>query len=271
MTTLPQGSVAFVTGSGRGLGRSIAERLASLGAAVVIHDQFRDSPALFGETADIDTVAAQIADKYRARTLAVTANIANVEEVQAAHAKAEAALGPITILVNAAGGDIGASGKGKPNPNDALNISAEDMRAIFDRNLIGTLTVCKVIVPGMLARERGSVVNIASVAAHLALTNEVMYGVAKAAIVFYSRCLSQTGRPHGVRVNVVSPGPTKTARFMATRVTDPAMMDEDKASLVRYGNPFEIADAVAFLSSDEAGFINGQVLPVDGGLIAHAI
>ncbi len=271
MTTLPPNSVALVTGSGRGLGRAIAERLAELGAKVAIHDQFYESPAVFGEAPNIDVVAANIATNHDTSAVAVTADIANLEQVQAALIKIEQTLGPVTILVNAAGGDIGASGKGKPNPNDALNISIEDMRAIFDRNLIGTMLVCKTVIPGMIARQRGSVVSIASVAAHVPVEQEVAYSVAKAGIVQYTRCLAKTLRVHGVRANVVSPGPTKTARFMATRTTDAEMMDDMKTSLIRYGNPGEIADAVAFLSSMEGKFISGQVLPVDGGWVAHAL
>ncbi len=271
MTTLPPNSVALVTGSGRGLGRAIAERLAELGASVAIHDQFYDSPSLFGEAPNIDVVAAHIRARHDVSTVAVTADIGKLDEVQAAVAAVEARLGSINILVNAAGGDIGAGGKGKPNPNDALNISLEDLHAIFDRNLIGTILVCKAVVPGMIERRRGSVVSLASVAAHFPVEQEVAYSVAKAGIVQYMRCLAKTLRPHGVRANVVSPGPTKTARFMATRETDPEMMNDQKQSLVRYGNPSEIADAVAFLSSNEARFVSGQVLPVDGGWIAHAL
>src|SRR5215469_13432112 len=141
------GKIALVTGSGRGLGRAMVERLAEAGADVAIHDISQQAPAEFGEATDLDDVARQIASKYGMRTVGVTADIANAEQVRAAVQRIESALGPISLLVNNAGGDIAAKG-GKPKPNDALNIPMEDVRAIMDRNLIGTMVVTRAIVPG---------------------------------------------------------------------------------------------------------------------------
>jgi 3-oxoacyl-[acyl-carrier protein] reductase len=137
--------------------------------------------------------------------------------------------------------------------------------AVMQRNFFGTMLVCRRVVPGMAAKKRGTVINFASLNAHMAVSPEVVYGCAKAAIVHYTRCLALEMRPLGVRVNAISPGPTKTARFMATRQTDPEMV-KDGTSLERYANPAEIADAVAFLASDQASFISGQVLRIDGGV-----
>ncbi len=268
-TLIPPNSVALVTGSGRGLGRKIAETLAEAGAAVVLHDQYPEAPAVFGEAPNLDAVV----NDFRQRgfdAIGVIADVADYAAVQSAVQQAESALGPITILVNAAGGDIGASGVGKPNPNDALGISSEDLQAIFNRNLVGTIHVCKAVVPSMIARQQGAIVNISSVAALFAVSPEVAYAVAKAGIMHYTRCLAMELRPHGVRANVVAPGPTKTARFLATRKVDPAKMDESKPSFDRYANPAEIADATLFLCSNLARFVTGQVLAVDGGLTLHA-
>jgi len=117
----------------------------------------------------------------------------------------------------------------------------------------------------MRERGAGAVVNIASTAGQIAVGGGVVYAVAKAGVIHWTRCLALELRPYGVRVNAVSPGPTMTARFLATRPTDPRMRDET-VPLERYGLPGEIADAVAFLCGDAARFISGQALRVDGGL-----
>src|SRR5690606_26820613 len=107
-------------------------------------------------------------------TTTVLGDIAEDGRAAAMARDVESALGPVTILVNAAGGDIAARG-GKPNPNTALGISLEDMRALIDRNLLGTMLACQAVVPGMVGRRAGSVVNIASSAGHFGVSPEVVY------------------------------------------------------------------------------------------------
>lgn len=261
------GQVALVTGSGRGLGHAIALRLAELGADVAVHDQHDAAPAEFGEFADLAASHADVA-RLGGRTHAVMGDISDEARVAAMAREIESVLGPITLLVNAAGGDIAAKG-GKPNPNTALGISMPDVRALLDRNLIGTMLVCRAVVPGMIARRSGAVVNIASTAGHFGVSPEVAYSTIKAGIVHYTRCLAFETREHNVRVNCVSPGATATARFRHTRTVDPALMVED-GTLVRYGAPRDQANAVAFLCSAAAKYIHGQVLRVDGGLSLYA-
>ncbi len=263
MTKELAGKIAFVTGSGRGLGRVMAERLAELGADVAIHDLSQTAPAKYGEAPDLDSVAREIG-RHGGRVAAVTGNIGDKAAIAKMKEDIEKQLGTVDILVNCAGGDIGASG-GKPVPNDALGIPLEDIRALTENNLYGTILVCQAFVPPMVKAGSGSVINIASAAAHFGVTNGVIYAALKAAIVHYTRCLAKDLQSEGVRVNAVSPGATKTARFEATRVVDPQMMDSSKKSLVRYAEPAEIADAVAFLAGPRSKFVNGQVLRVDGG------
>ena len=257
------GKIAFVTGSGRGLGRAMADKLASLGADVAIHDLNPSGPSKYGEAETLDEVAAHVG-RHGTRVTTVFGNIGDAAAVAEMHRSITAELGAVDILVNCAGGDIGAKG-GKPNPNNALDIALDDIQTEINNNLIGTMLVCQAFVRPMRDREAGVVVNIASAAAHMGGSNEAIYSTLKAAVVHYTRCLAAEMRPFGVRVNAVSPGPTKTARFQATRVTDPAMM-ETNDSFLRYADPEEIADAVAFLVGPHARFIQGQVLRVDGGL-----
>ena len=259
---LREGAVALVTGSGRGLGRRIAEKLSIMGAAVAIHDIDELAPAQYGEARNLAEVAAMIAGERPA--IGVTGDITDEAAVARMTGEVEAMLGPISILVNCAGGDIGAAG-GKPDPNGALDVSMADMRAVMDRNFLGTVLMCRAVVPGMMARQRGSVINFGSLNGQMGVSPEVVYACAKAAILHYTRCLALEARAHGVRVNAVSPGPAMSARFLATRTTDPRMQAEGP-SLDRYATPDEIADAVAFLAGEQSRFVSGQVLRIDGGL-----
>jgi 3-oxoacyl-[acyl-carrier protein] reductase len=261
------GHVALVTGSGRGLGWTIAMHLAGQGAAIALHDVTETAPAQYGEFATLTEALQRLPGDADVR-LAVTGDVTDEQAVARMVQKVQSELGPVSILVNCAGGDIGVAGT-KPDPNSATAFLLADARAVIERNLLGTMLMCRQVVPGMAQRQRGIVINIASVAAHQGAAAEVAYACAKAGVVHYTRCLAEQMREAGVRVNCVSPGPAKTARFLATRVTDPAMMEEG-ASLKRYATAAEIADAVVFLVSDHARFISGQILRVDSAAGLYA-
>ena len=267
------GKVAWVTGSSRGIGRVIAAHLASLGARVAIHGTGPHSTRAFGEgdslQAVADEVAAEAAAQGGGEILAVHGDLTDEAVVKRLAQQIRTEFGEIDILVNCAGGDIGAQGTmgenaGKPLANDAVEVAVADIRAVLDRNLLTCILVSREVAPEMMARKSGKIVNIGSVAGLKGGTNGAIYATAKAAVHEYARCLADQLRPYNVNVNTIAPGSIVTARFSASRPIDERMAITE-GTLVRYGWPQEIAEAVGFLVSAESDYISGQVLRVDGG------
>ena len=258
------GKVAWVTASARGLGRGIAERLARCGASIVVHSRSDQTPAEFGEATSTRQVAEEMA-ALGTPVATVFADVSDPAQVKAAVVQIEKDLGPIDILVNNAGGDLAAGG-GKPDPNNAFGISPQDVQSIVDRNLITTVDCCREVVPLMIARGAGRIVNIGSVAGFMGRSDAVIYASAKAAQANYTRCLASELREHNITVNMVAPGGSLSARFLATGQGEPELLEAmDKPTLKRYATPDEIAAAVQFFVSPLADFVSGQILRVDGG------
>jgi len=263
------GKTAWVTGSSRGIGRVIAGHLASMGAHIVIHGTSSHSTRAFGEAESLQAVADEIELEQGVAVLPVTGDLADDAVVQDAVKRIRERFGRIDVLVNCAGGDIGAEGTlsstgGKPIGNDPIHMSVADIRSVVDRNLMTCILVCRAVAPEMIERREGVIVNIGSIAGLAGNTHGAVYATAKAAVHEYTRCLADMLRPYDVRVNAVAPGLIITPRIEATRPIDHARRVTGGA-LDRYGWPIEVARTVAFLVADTSAYVTGQVIRVDGG------
>jgi 3-oxoacyl-[acyl-carrier protein] reductase len=209
------GKVALVTGSSRGLGRHYALELARRGADVAIHDVNATAAAQFGEAESGPSVA----DEIRAlghKSGFFTADLTDAPATEKLMGEVIDALGQIDILINNAGGDMGARTP-RPDPNNALDIDPDDIRSVVERNVLTTMYACKYAGQHMRGRRTGKIINVGSVAGHVAARNGIIYAAAKAANSHYTRCLAEELRPFDVNVNCIAPTATYTGRFLATR------------------------------------------------------
>ena len=231
---------AVVTGAGRGLGRAVAVRLADDG---------------------YDVVAVDIDDESAAATAAMCGGRAEQCDVsdQSAVADLAARTGPVTTLVNNAG--VWSYGP-------LLAAREDDIARVISVNLLGTLHCCRAFGPAMAAAGQGVIVNLSSLAAAMAATGVEIYPVTKGAVEMLTRQLALELGPSGVRVNAVGPGNMLTEGSAPAYEGDRLAARAATVPLRRIGTPEDIANAVAFLVSDQASYISGQVIYVDGGVSA---
>jgi 3-oxoacyl-[acyl-carrier protein] reductase len=264
-----ENKTAWVTGSSRGIGRVIADHLASLGAQVALHGTSPYSTRAFQEADSLESVAEEIALKHGGQTLPVWGDLTDEAVVKEITGQIRQRFGQIDILVNCAGGDIGAQGTmgenaGKPLSNDAVFVALPDVRAVLDRNIMTCILCCREVAPEMMERKSGWIVNIGSAGGLAGREQGAIYATAKAAVHTYSRCLAAQLRPYNIYVNVIAPGPIVTPRFLASRPIDESLKTAEE-TLERYGQSVEIARVVEFLVSPASSYITGQILRVDGG------
>ena len=237
-----EGKVALVTGGSRGIGAAISRELGAAGAKVAVN--YRSDQAAAEE------IASEVGG------VAMQADVSVPEEAVALVERVESELGDIDALVNNAG-----------VTRDTLiaRMSDEDWETVIETNLRGPFNTCRAVARRMLKRRAGSIVNMSSVVGLHGNPGQANYSASKAGIIGMSKALARELGSRGVRVNVIAPGYIKTA------LTD--VISEEMRQLIltntalgRLGEPEDVACAVRFLCSDEAAFITGEVLLVDGGL-----
>ena len=240
-----EGKVAFVTGAASGIGRATAVRLGEEGAKVAAADLNAEGAA---------ATAAVVGDG-----VGLGLDVTDFGSVRAAVEEAERRLGPIEILVNCAGWD---------RVEPFVENSEETWDRVIDVNLKGVIRCTRAVLDGMISRRSGSIVSISSDAGRVGSSGEVVYSGAKAGIIGFSKGVARETARHGLRVNVVCPGPTDTPLMAATSEANPRLGEALVKAIPfrRLARPEEIAAAAVFLASDDASFITGQTLSVSGGL-----
>jgi meso-butanediol dehydrogenase/(S,S)-butanediol dehydrogenase/diacetyl reductase len=242
-----EGKVVIVTGAGSGIGAATAKRFAEEGAAVVLAGRTRDK---------LERTAADIPE---GRRLVRATDVSKLDEVQALVADALARFGRIDVLINNAG--VAPEGK-------ITEASVEDWRDVMGTDLDGVFFCCRAAMPELI-KTKGCVVNVSSVSGLGGDWSLSFYNAAKGAVTNFTRALAMDHARDGVRVNAVCPSLTRTG-LTEDMYADPALMRKfaERIPMGRGAEPEEIAAVIAFLASDDARFVTGVNLPVDGGLTA---
>jgi 3-oxoacyl-[acyl-carrier protein] reductase len=241
------GRVAIVTGGARGIGRAIVECLASLGASVVIADMLMD---VAQNTAD------EISQATGKRILPISVNVTEAKSASELVDQTLNEFGKVDILVNNAG---------ITRDTLILRMDESDWDAVLNVNLKGVFNCSKAVIRSMMKQRYGRIVNISSVSGQAGQAGQTNYSASKAGVIGFTKALAREVASRQITVNAVAPG------FIPTALTNDLPEDLKQSILTatpagRMGKPEEVAAAVAFLASEEAAYINGQVLAVDGGM-----
>ena len=243
-----EGKTAIVTGGSRGIGRAIAEVLAARGADVAIADIQFDLA---------QTTAGEIAAASGQRVIPVQVNVADLEQAKAMVKTVLDEFGKVDILVNNAG---------ITRDDLLMRMKEKDWDDVININLKGAWNCSKAVIRNMMKKRYGRIVNISSVSGQAGQAGQTNYSASKAGLIGFTKALAREVAARGINVNAVAPG------FIPTTLTND-LPDELKETIIaatpmgRMGTPEEIAYAVAFLASDDASYITGQILGVDGGMV----
>ena len=241
------GRVAVITGAARGIGRVIAERLLEAGAAVALVDLVEETVA---------QAAAEVGKKGGSAR-GYRCDVSSYDDAEAVGGRILADFGRVDILVNNAG---------ITKDRLLVRMTPEDWGQVIAVNLTGAFNVTKVFAPPMLKQRAGSIVNIASVVGQAGNAGQTNYAASKAGMIGMTKSLAREFAARGVRVNAVAPGFIRTAMTDALAEDVQAQMKQ-AIPLGRLGEPGDVADVVMFLVSDLAGYVTGQVINCDGGMI----
>ena len=242
------GQAAIVTGGGQGIGRGIALALAAEGADV----------AIFDVNAAVTSEAVNAIHAKGRRALALDVDVTDLARVEVAAAEVRATFGRLDVLVNNAGW----------TPNEPFVDSAPaTWNKIVAVNYLGVLNCTRAALTAMVAARRGRIISIASDAARVGTPREAVYAGAKAAIMGFSKSLAAEVARHGITVNVVSPATVDTPLLRSMLTYEQIERREKANPMGRLGRPEDVAAAVVFFASPNAGYITGQVLSVNGGVV----
>jgi len=246
-----RGKVALVTGGGRGIGKAIARHLAAAGANVVIAS--RKLPNLQATAEELSSLPGKV--------VPIECHVGRLDQLQNLVRETEARLGPVDILVNNSATNIG--------QGPALEVTDDMLDKMVEINVKAALRLVRLTVPKMIERKSGSIINIASIAGLAPQPESLLYSFTKAGLVMMTRCWAREFGPHGVRVNAIAPGLIQTD-FSEHYWKNEAFRShlERTQHIGRIGQPDEISYAALYLASDEASYMTGQVLVLDGGMTA---